>query len=228
MNILIPMAGNGQRFVDAGFIEPKPFIDVLGKPMIERVVENLGGPSVGRFIFVVRDLSAMHRVRAIVPTCEVVVLRDKTEGAACTALHAAWLFNDDEPLLIANSDQIVEPIEIPKGGEGGLIWTFEATHPKWSYAATDTYSRVWAVAEKQVISTHATVGIYYWYRGRDFVRCAQKMIGKDLRVNGEFYIAPAFNQLIAEGPGVWARPVKTMWGLGTPEDLKLYEDAHRT
>lgn len=232
MNILIPMAGNGQRFVDAGYAEPKPFIDVLGKPMIERVVENLGGPDAGNYIFVVRDAAAMHRVQTIVRYCDVVIAHDMTAGAACTALLAREFIDNNEPLLIANCDQIVEHERPGWPGRSyvpdGAILTFHSEHPKWSYAAVDEEGWVHGVAEKQVISDRATCGIYWYRRGSDFVRYAKQMIEKNLRVNNEFYIAPVFNQMLAEGRGIAEIKVREMWGLGTPEDLRAYEDAHRT
>jgi dTDP-glucose pyrophosphorylase len=233
VKILIPMAGNGQRFVDAGYAEPKPFIDVLGKPMIERVVENLGGPRAGQYIFVVRDYKAMHRVRAIVPDCEVVIAREQTAGAACTALLAQMFIDNNDPLLIANSDQIVESVtgslfyEPGPFSPDGIIYTFASTHPKWSYAVVDERSWVWGIAEKQVVSRRATCGIYWFRRGGDFCRAARDMIAKNLRVNNEFYIAPVFNQMIAAGADVRERPVKKMWGLGTPEDLNAYVQAQQ-
>lgn len=232
MNILIPMAGSGQRFVDAGYAVPKPFIDVLGKPMIERVVTSLGGPSAGRYIFVVRDYNAKHCLRSIVPDCLVVVTGALTAGAACTALMAAHFIDNDEPLLIANSDQIVQfydkPGHVKWRDPDGIIYTFYAHHPKWSYAAVDNNGWVWGVAEKQVISRRATAGVYWFRRGSQFVHYAKQMIAANIRVNNEFYIAPVFNQLIADGYNVSACDTQQMWGLGTPEDLRAYEDAHRS
>jgi dTDP-glucose pyrophosphorylase len=227
LNILIPMSGNGQRFVDAGFSEPKPFIDVLGKPMIQRVVENLGvKPHQGRFIFVVRDAVAMNRIREIMVghDYEVVIAGGTTAGAACTALLAREFIANNDPLLIANSDQIVDGIELPADDVlvNGVIWTFEAHHPKWSFVASDDKQRVWAVVEKQVVSRRATCGIYWWKRGNDFVRAAEQMIEKNVRVNNEFYLAPTYNEAIMRGARITEAYAKTMWGLGDPESLNAY------
>lgn len=238
MKILIPMAGNGQRFVDAGYWPPKPLIDVLGKTMIERVIENLGGPSED-FVFIVRGehvgkYNIIEYLRRLCPGCHIEVAWEPTMGAACTALLASTEIDTTESLLIANADQLVEwsgqkyippsPTFVPDGA----IYTFEADHPKWSYAAVDEHGWVHGVAEKQVISNRATCGIYWFRRGSDFVRFARQMIEKNLRVNNEFYIAPVYNQMLREGRDVVELPVKRMWGLGTPEDLHAYEDAHRT
>jgi len=228
MQILIPMAGNGQRFVDAGYKDPKPFIDVLGKPMIERVVENLGGPSAGEYIFVVQAptyrFNPIPRLRDLVPGCMIVTAKEPTAGAACTALLAAEFIDSNEPLLIANSDQIIEGIVLPSPtfAPRGAIYTFEATNPKWSFAVVDGHGRVWGVVEKQVLGRRATCGLYWWQRGSDFVRCARKMIERNLRVMNEFYLAPAYNELLAEGHVVIELPVQRMHGLGDPESLQEY------
>jgi dTDP-glucose pyrophosphorylase len=232
MKILIPCAGRGQRFVDAGYKEPKPFIDVLGRPMIERVIDSLGGPSAGDYIFVISremaDAGAIQRLNVMVPGCVVIVAYEQTAGAACTALLAHAHIDNNEPLLIANSDQIV------MGYEGdfdrsscwptaaGVIFTFPASNPKWSYAAVDDEGTVWGVAEKQVISNRATCGIYWWRRGSDFVRCAGRMIEKNLRVNNEFYVCPTFNEAIISGLRVVEASVAVMHGLGDPESLQRY------
>jgi dTDP-glucose pyrophosphorylase len=238
MNILIPMAGSGQRFVDAGYKVPKPLIDVLGKPMIERVVENLGGPSAGQYIFVVRSEHVTKYkldayLNSIAPGCIIAQTSELTAGAACTALLAEHWIDNEESLLIANADQLVErvaPFDFPGelGHYDGAIFTFHGVHPKWSYAAVDDQHLVWGVAEKQPISRRATCGIYWWRAGEDFVRCAKTMIAQNIRVNNEFYIAPVYNELIAEGALVHEWPVMKMWGLGTPEDLRVYENAHRS
>ena len=135
--------------------------------------------------------------------------------------------------MIANSDQIVD-LKIDDylaagdaAGVDGLIMTFWADHPKWSYCRMRADSTVSEVVEKQVVSNEATVGIYNFRRGKDFVRAAENMIAKDLRVNGEFYVAPVYNQLIAEHAKIIT--VKTgverngMYGLGIPEDLDFFK-----
>jgi dTDP-glucose pyrophosphorylase len=105
--------------------------------------------------------------------------------------------------------------------DGGIV-TFKATHPKWSYAKIDDNSIVTEVAEKNPISDLATVGFYYWKHGSDFVKYAEQMITNNVRVNGEFYVCPVFNQAIDGGKVIRTFDVPKMWGTGTPEDLKYY------
>jgi len=232
MNVLIPMAGLGSRFADAGYSFPKPLIEVNGKPMIERVVESLGIEA--NYIYVsmqehVEKYNLMFMLDKITPGCHLISTPVLTGGAAQTCLLARELINNDEPLIIANSDQIVDwdsrdfmyHMNV-KNADAGIA-TFTSTHPKWSYAriASDT-GLVLEVAEKKPISNHATVGIYYWKHGSDFVKYAEQMMEKNITVNGEFYTAPVFNEAINDGKRVYAMHVNKMWGVGTPEDLNNY------
>ena len=132
--------------------------------------------------------------------------------------------------MLANSDQVVDvSIEAfvremrDRDADGGIL-TFRSDEPKWSYARTDAEGRVTEVAEKVVISDQATVGIYYFRHGSDFVRFAKQMIAKDIRVNGEFYVCPVFNQLVQAGLDVYVSEIDPgqMHGLGTPEDLETF------
>ena len=83
------------------------------------------------------------------------------------------------------------------------------------------------VAEKKVISNHATVGIYYWKKGSDYVKYAEQMIHKGIRTNNEFYICPVFNEAIEDGKKIRVKHIDKMWGIGTPEDLNYFLDNHK-
>jgi NDP-sugar pyrophosphorylase family protein len=233
MNIVVPMAGLGSRFADAGYTFPKPLVEIGGRPMIEVVVDALNIQ--GRYVFLCRrehlDQYALTDLFDRLTDDHVVVpVEHLTEGAACTVLLARDFIDNDEPLVIANSDQWVrwdpagffETLDEERA-DGGIL-TFHSTHPKWSYARTDPATGlVTEVAEKRPISEEATVGVYYFRRGSDFVRSADAMIAKDARVNGEFYVAPVYNEFIAAGARVITYPVQEMWGIGTPEDLESYK-----
>ena len=231
LNVLIPMAGAGSRFQKAGYTFPKPLIDVNGKPMIQHVVDNLGIDA--NYIFIVQkehrekyNLDSM--LDLIVPNCTIVEVDGVTEGAACTTLLAEEFINNDQPLFIANSDQYVEWNSLDfmykmreTNADGGIV-TFKSTHPKWSYAKTNSQGHVTRVAEKNPISANATVGFYYWKHGKDYVEYTKEMIDKDIRVNDEFYVCPVFNQAIADNKKIRTYEADEMWGLGTPEDLERY------
>ena len=231
MNVLIPMSGEGSRFKQAGYTFPKPLIEVNGKAMIQLVVENLGLDA--HYIFVVKESHAAEynlnsMFENIVDDFSTVRVENPTEGAACTSLLAQKYIDNLDPLVIANSDQFVDS-GISEGikyfmkndFDGGLL-SFESSHPKWSYARVDKENNVFEVAEKKVISNKATVGIYYWKRGSDYVKYAHKMIKQNERVNNEFYICPVFNLAIKDGLRIGAFDVTGMWGLGTPEDLRTF------
>ena len=234
LTIVIPMAGRGSRFSSAGYSDPKPLIPVNGKPMIQLVIENLTPQQEHRFVFICQrehvaryDLAAHFAKWAA--NCEIVMLDGLTEGAACTVL-AASAFIDEGPLMIANSDQYVHfPIDAYLDAvrtADGLIMTMTADDPKWSFVALDDEGHVTRVVEKEVISNEATVGIYNFSRGLDFVDAAERMIAADERVNGEFYVAPVYNQMIQAGAKIVIQNVGSegngMYGLGTPADLNSF------
>jgi HAD superfamily hydrolase (TIGR01509 family) len=231
MNILIPMAGAGNRFQQAGYTFPKPLIDVNGKPMIQVVVDNLNIDAT--YIFVVQK---EHRTKynldtllnLITPNCKIVEVDGLTEGAACTTLLAKEFINNNEPLVMANSDQFLiwDSNEfmykmIEQKVDGGIV-TFKATHPKWSFAKIDENGYVIEVAEKNPISDIATAGVYYWNKGSDYVKYTEQMIEKNIRTNNEFYVCPVFNEAVGDGKKIKTYDIQKMFGLGTPEDLKYY------
>lgn len=231
MNVLIPMAGAGSRFEKAGYVLPKPLIDVKGSPMIKTVVDCLNVDA--NFIFIVQKAhNEKYNLKSILsliaPNCSVVEIDGITEGAACTTLLAEHLIANEEPLLICNSDQYIKWnsneffYKVQEQQIDASILTFNASHPKWSYAKVNDAGFVTEVAEKNPISDLATVGIYYWKHGKDYVRYAKQMIEKNQRVNNEFYVCPVFNEAIADNKKITTYNVDEMWGIGTPEDLETF------
>ena len=231
LNVLIPMAGAGSRFEKAGYTFPKPLIDVEGDPMIKVVTENLNIKA--NYIYIVQK---SHREKynldtllgMVSPGCKIVEVEGITEGAASTTLLAKEYIDNDNPLVMANSDQFIEwdsnefMYKMSETDCDGGIVTFESTHPKWSFAKVNESGLVTEVAEKNPISNIATVGVYYWKKGSDYVRYAEQMIEKNLRVNNEFYVCPVFNVAIQDNKEIRTFEITKMWGLGTPEDLNTY------
>ncbi len=236
LNVLIPMAGAGSRFEKAGYTFPKPLIEVKKKPMIQVVIENLNIDA--NYIYVVQK---SHRkkynldtlLNLLTPGCKIVEVEGMTEGAACTALLAKEYINNNQPLFFANSDQFVEwdsnefMYKMQETNADGGIVTFNATHPKWSFAKVNDQGLVTEVAEKNPISNTATVGYYYWKQGSNFVKFAEQMVKKNIRVNNEFYVCPVFNEAINEGLQIRTFNTEGMWGLGTPEDLNYYLENYK-
>ena len=236
MNVLIPMAGAGSRFASAGYTFPKPLIEVNGKPMIQVVIENLNIEA--NYTFVVRKehyekYSLQYLLTLIAPNCNIIQVDNLTEGSACTTLLAKEFINNDYPLLLANSDQFMQwnsnesLYAFNADGIDAGILTFKATHPKWSYAKIGEDGFVSEVAEKKPISDNATVGVYYWKRGSDYVKYAEQMIEKNIRTNNEFYICPVFNEAIADGKKIRIKEIERMWGIGTHEDLNYFLEHYK-
>lgn len=236
INIVIPMAGLGSRFSKVGYKEPKPFIDVDGKAMIVRVLENLAYEN-ARYILIAREEHLKEKpnlVNYIKENFNVIFLpiSHLTEGTACTVLYARKLINNNEPLLIANSDQIID-MDISKYIDDcrkrdldGSILTFidKDKNPKWSFAKINKDNFVVEVKEKVAISDIATVGIYLYQRGKDYIDATIDMFIENDRVSNEFYVCPTYNYAIKNRLkiGIYNISANKMHGIGTPADLNLY------
>ena len=235
MNVVIPMAGAGSRFRRAGFKQIKPLIDVHGKPMIQRVIQNLNLKANHIFICQTSHIQEFN-LSSVLPwlmserqTLQIVGIEGLSAGAACTILAVEKSIDNDEPLLIANSDQFIEfsmtafMYKMQSASVDGGILVFDSEpDAKWSYAKIDNKGWVTEVQEKNPISRLATVGIYYWKKGSDFVKYAKQMMAKNIRVNNEFYVCPVYNEAIADGKKIAVFHCDRMWGLGTPEDLDTF------
>lgn len=237
INIVIPMAGRGSRFQKAGYNLPKPLIPIYSKPMIQAVIENLRPNCEHKFIFICQrehlgKFSLGEKLTEIIPNCCIIPLDNVTEGAACTVLKAAHLIDNQDALMIANCDQWID-FDINKyidfqvkNNLDGLIMTMRADDPKWSFVKLGEDNNVTGVFEKEVVSNEATVGIYNYLHGADFVWAAKRMIENNLRVNNEYYVAPAYNQLIQVGKKIGIYNIGAvldgMYGLGTPDDLEKF------
>lgn len=234
------MAGEGSRFANVGYVKPKPLIPIEGKTMIKYVIENLDTEVFEpHYIFVIRQAhedkyNISTELKKQAKNVSVAFVDKLTEGPACTCLIAKDLINSDTPLMIANSDQFIEwnqtdffktVTSTTKPVDGGIVTFFipkEKNDIKWSYAQTDSNGYVTDCQEKKVISEQATVGMYYFSKGKDFVKYSEEMIAKDIRVNNEFYVCPVYNQGIADGQKYVCHDCTKMWGLGVPDDVKTF------
>lgn len=239
MNILIPMAGLGKRFVDAGYTDIKPLIPVNGKPMIIAALDSL--QLSGNFIFVIRNFDGYRNLVKVLETlyrgCEIILLTEATDGPARTCLYARKKIDTQEELVITNCDQIMnwygeQFLNACRFEDSdGTIVTYNSTKPQNSYARLNHAGLVSEVAEKKVISNVSLVGIHYWKHGCDFVSSAMRMIySNDRAPNGEFYVAPTYNYLINQGRCITAYhlPDGVYNSLGSPEDLDTYLRATNT
>jgi NDP-sugar pyrophosphorylase family protein len=235
LNIVIPMAGKGNRFIEAGHSVSKPFIPIHGTPMIKLVIDNIRPKIPHRLILVClnEDLKKYQKeLKSLGGDIELIGIEKTTQGQVCTVLEAKDLIDNDHPLMTVNSDQFIN-FSIDKylswmdqQNLDGLIMTMKSTNPKWSFVKIDEDGLALKTAEKEVISDHATVGIYNFRKGSDLIRSAEKLIDQNLRVNNEFYICPCFNFLIEEGKKIGVYSIgevnKAMYGLGTPKDLEFF------
>jgi dTDP-glucose pyrophosphorylase len=225
--LMMPMAGNGSRFQTQGYTQPKPLIDVNGKPMFVRAVENID-LAFDDYIFIVRkEHNIVTAVKDYYPTAKVVELDTLTQGAACSVLTADAYMDNDDSVFISNCDQIMswdKNLFVNNMNHDGVILTFDCPErdPKWSFAETDEAGNVIRVAEKQPISDSATTGHYYWKSWKTFKASAEQMFANNDRYNNEFYLCPVFNYTIAQGYTVKTVNVQSMHGIGTPEDLQYW------
>lgn len=230
LKILIPMAGRGNRFVESGYATPKPLLLIKNKPLIQWVVDSFKAID-GQFIFCVLqehidkyDLYSL--LNEIAPRCIIVSVPDITQGAVNTCLLAEQFIARDDTLIISNSDQIVEfnsyNIENSLIHDDGFILNFHSNEPKWSYVVIDHLDKILQVSEKDPIpiSNIANVGVYGWTKAKYFFDSAKSIIQKNLKVNGEFYIAPTYNELIAQNFNIRSIMSTNMFPAGVPADFE--------
>jgi UDP-N-acetylglucosamine diphosphorylase / glucose-1-phosphate thymidylyltransferase / UDP-N-acetylgalactosamine diphosphorylase / glucosamine-1-phosphate N-acetyltransferase / galactosamine-1-phosphate N-acetyltransferase len=234
INIVIPIAGAGSKFAKAGYRVPKPFIDIKGETMIERVLDGLHMDN-ARFILIARtehlesNKDVIKRIQEK-HSATFLTVNELTDGAACTVLLAKDLIDNDTSLFLADCDHIPELSmydfikDVQERKLDGSIMTFTDSDPKWSFTKIDEERHVVEVREKEPISGHANVGFYFWTRGSDFVKAAENMIQKNDRVSSEFYVAPAYNYGISDGLrfGIYEVDISQINEVGTPEDLKKF------
>lgn len=238
--MIIPMAGEGQRFRQAGISTPKPLIPVGGVPMFQLVLSNLWDKQIGEITLIIREEFGGEEIRnsvsqALGISVNTVSVSKTTKGPAESVMFASEFISNDQAVVVANSDQWVnfrvsdfyeqllnEPIT-------GNILTMEDDDPKWSYVALNSHGEVEKVVEKEVISPRATVGIYGFESGQSMTAAFGEMMKNGDTVNGEFYVGPAYNYLSRRnGPVLTTNlgPLGTsMWGLGTPEDLQQFVES---
>ena len=235
MKLILPMAGNGQRFFDDGYDLPKPLIDIKGKPMFVRVIENLWlGDNIKPWCIVRQDHVSEYeidkRILEHYPDAHIIIIPGTTEGAACTVRLATNVLGG-EPMMVANCDQLMlwDPKEFYEKIEtnlhpGGLIPVFQPNHnePKHSYVDVNAYDELLVLKEKEIISNLATVGVYYFGDESKWIKAHEEQIKQNDRTNNEFYLAPTYNY-IKESVGIFR--VDKMIGMGTPEELNEFKNS---
>lgn len=234
LNIIIPMAGKGQRFINAGYTLPKTLLKLGDTLIIKHIIETMRSPGV-QFIFIVRqdhcdEYELDKKLLEIEPNAKILKINQMTEGAICTVLLAKEHFEDDTPVIIKDCDQIINWDSehflefVSRNKADGAVVTIHTDKPNYSFSRVDSKGRVLETAEKSVISNYGHTGIYYFANGKDLIKYSQGMIAKNIRVNNEFYTAPVYNQYIQDGKLILIYPVAEMFQLGTPEELDENKD----
>lgn len=229
VNIIIPMAGRGQRFLDAGYTTPKPLLKVGDKEIIAHIIDSMKVPN-AQFIFIVRkdhcdEYELDKKLLEIEPKAIVVKINEITQGSVCTVLLAKEYFNDNNPVIIKDCDEITnwDPMHffeyVERNRADGAIVTIHTEKPSFSFSRVSHNGEILETAEKTAISNHGSVGIYYFARGSDLIKYAERMIAKNIRTNNEFYTAPVYNQFIQDLKVILNYPVAEMFGLNTPEEF---------
>jgi dTDP-glucose pyrophosphorylase len=230
MTVVIPMAGRGQRFLDAGYRVPKMLVEAHGKTLLQWSVDSLPLPLAERLIFIglaehERGFALAAKIRAWYGrTCNLkfVFLPGVTGGQAQTVLAARDLIAPEKPLLIFNIDTAFHSPTLARAltaDNDGVLGAFTSREPRFSFAAVDAAGRVTRVTEKEPISEHALTGLYHYRRAGDFLAVAGAAVREDQRVKGEFYVAPLYNPLIAQGRRFVIDACDSHYILGTPAEL---------
>jgi dTDP-glucose pyrophosphorylase len=241
LNIVIPMVGIN-TFDTAEYKYPKPLIEILGKPLLQLVVDCLNNIKENkRFIFIVNSSDCfkyhLDSILQLITNNQAVVIKleKDTKGAACSVLMAVDYINNDDPMLISSSDHIIEyDLDkitnhfISREIDAGVV-CFESVHPKWSFVRIDENFKIIETAEKRPLSKNAIAGLYYFRHGFDFVKATMNMIKKDAHVNGLFYIAPALNELVLLGSNmeIYKIPVSAYHNFYSPHKFKEYENRNK-
>ena len=228
----MPMAGKGTRLENYDSF-PKPLVKILGKSIVEWSIETLGLD--GNYIFCckkehIEKYSIDKVLKKIVTDCEIISIDFQTKGPVESILEAENLINNDEELLISDTDHYLEwdheffNNKIRKMNIDGCTMIFPDKYnlKKSSFVKLDNKGFVIESAEKQVISNIATVGVHYFKKGSDFVKYANEMISKKMSYNNEFFITPIYNLFAKDKKKILTYPIKKMWPLGSSEEINLF------
>jgi len=240
MIALIPMAGAGSRFAEAGYSVPKPLLPILGKPMVVSAAGAL--PPSDEYIFIVRDYQIQDyqidtHLKKHFPNCKIVILDYLTEGQASTCLHARNYINNEQELVIGASDNgmiySLRDFEAAKKDADALVFSFRnnpAVNEKpqaYGWINTSHDNMISNMSVKVPISSnpihdHAVVGTFWFKEGKMFIEAAERMIQRNRRINNEFYVDECINDLIELGYNVKVFEIDHYVCWGTPNDYLTF------
>lgn len=239
LHIVMPMAGEGSRFRDAGWTTPKPLIELDGKPLFIRAIESVEIPGVPmKYSFIVRkehieNYGIDEGIRRKLPEANIFSVEKTTRGAVETCLIAEDNIDDDEAIIVMDCDlefrsekyrRLIEESLMKDGDKvsGGVLVSFESNEPKYSYAEADETGKVIRTAEKEVISNHALCGAYFFASGKEFKAAAHRLLNEPVMTKPEFYVSLLYNYLLESGSPVYLASMEIYRSYGTPEELTNY------
>jgi dTDP-glucose pyrophosphorylase len=238
MNILILAAGHPEFDTRDGHY-PLSLTEVDGAPIIERIVNSCKVLGAKNIIFALRkeDANRYHLdnvVSLLSPNAIVLKVKGNTPGAACTALLAAAHIDNCQELLVMSANELVD-LDLKDFVKNcrdrhldAATVTFPSIHPRYSYVRLNKDGLVTEATEKNPISNHATAGLYWYARGKDFVAAVKNMIRKDAHVDGLFYICPAFNEMVLNQAKIGTHSIeaKKYHPLKTERQLQQFESLY--
>ena len=234
------MAGEGSRFRDAGWITPKPLIELDGKPLFIRAIESVkvGGVPM-KYSFIVRQehidgYDVDKGIQKIIPDAMIYSVKKTTRGAVETCLIAEPGIADDDAVIVMDCDlefrskkysEIIKNVlKMPADeAKGGALVSFESDLPKYSYAEVGKDGLVKRTAEKEVISSHALCGAYFFSSGKEFKQAAHRLLNEPVMLKPEFYVSLLYNYLLKDDLPVELAPMEIYRSYGTPEELRQWQ-----
>lgn len=239
LQIIMPMAGEGSRFLKEGWTTPKPLIELKGQPLFKRAISSVkidGIPM--KYSFIVRQehiekYGIDKGIKSFLPEANVFSVMKTTRGAVETCLIAEDAIDDGDGVIVMDCDlefrsekfiSLIQDILSRNINEcqGGALVSFESDQPRYSYAAIDDDGYVIRTAEKEVISNHALCGAYFFGSGRKFKQIAHRLLDEPEFKKPEYYVSLLYNYLLADGEKVYLAQMEEYYSYGTPEELKRY------
>ena len=243
MNVVIPMAGSGQRFVDAGYTDPKPFIKVGGKMIVEYVI-GMFERDVDRFIFIVnKDHYKKYNMESVLHhlarNVDIVQIAPHKKGPVYTVLAASRYIVDTEPCIVAYCDNPVtwdydrfKQMMCNMSIDGGIV-SHTGFHPHtlsstlFAYSKTNLHGWVSEIKEKACYTNnrfteHASSGIYYFRYGHLVKKYFKQAMNENLSYKGEYYVTLVYNLLIRDGLRVFSYLNDKVLAFGTPREVQNY------
>ena len=239
LHIIMPMAGEGSRFLKEGWTTPKPLIVLHGMPLFMRAIGSVFIEGVSmKYSFIVRQehIDRFHideQIRAIIPEANIFSVTKTTRGAVETCLMAESAIDEEDAVMVMDCDLefrskvfmkgITEILQQPSAeANGGMLISFESTEPRYSYAEVDDNMVVKRTAEKEVISSHALCGAYFFSSAKGFLKAAHQLMNEPVFTKPEYYVSLLYNYLLADGETVRLAMMEEYYSYGTPEELKKY------